>query len=668
MNFCNILAVLLISGNLNPVSVNDTTVSDSIVYNDMFFNIKEENPDELILIGYSGNDETLVIPETIDGYTVTAIDSEVFKDNQDIKNVTLPDTINYFGSEVFCGSSLVSINIPKSLIVIPEYSFYDCSELETVVFHEDIVLLDYMAFKKTDIEVPDYLYDRGARGIEESDISCQFYEDEWEYTVVCEDGDAYARINRYNDYYTKIVVPDKLHGAPVTEIDSLVFRNVNIIPKLKSISFPETIKEINFSFKDSSLEEITLPNIDTIKKSQFANCKNLKKVNINSTCESFIIEDNAFENCSIDSIPCPETCTSINIGDNAFAHTNISKVHFDCDSVIGSDAFTDCVKLSSVILNNSNVDSRAFRDCITLDTVIINGNSSLGEESFYDCQALENITVENINIPMENAVSECKNFMRINNQDIFDITTGDFRKELKDFAFKNFYGVDDVGFMNLYVKAQAEKIIAEITSENMTDVQKIKAVHDWVCNNTVYDDGLSGNKKNHNDASVLMNDSTVCEGYARIANILYDTAGIETYYISGVGHAWNVVKVGNNYFHVDTTWDDGDKISYDWFMKSDDEMRNSDEYHASWKTYIPTSLHNFQQGKTLPECSYSMGDINQDNSINVADLVVMNKYILHSGNDYDSYVLADLTFDGVVDSFDLVRMRQMLVEQSDNYN
>ena len=103
-------------------------------------------------------------------------------------------------------------------------------------------------------------------------------------------------------------------------------------------------------------------------------------------------------------------------------------------------------------------------------------------------------------------------------------------------------------------------------------------------------------------------------------------------------------------------------------MKSDDEMRNSDEYHASWKTYIPSSLHSFQQEKALPECSYSMGDINQDNSINVADLVAMNKYILNSGNDYDSYVLADLTFDGFVDSFDLVTLRQMLIEQSNNYN
>lgn len=252
--------------------------------------------------------------------------------------------------------------------------------------------------------------------------------------------------------------------------------------------------------------------------------------------------------------------------------------------------------------------------------------------------------------------------MKINNQNVFDSETGDFSKDWKEFVFKNFNGVDDVGFLNLYVKAQTEKIVSEITSENMSDVQKIKAVHDWICKNTVYDDGFSGDRKNHNDASVLINDSTVCEGYARIANILYNTAGIESYYIQGIDHAWNIVRAGNNYFHVDTTWDDGEEISYDWFMKSDEELRTSGGNHASWINYIPSSLHSFQEGKDLPECAYSMGDVNQDNNINIADMVMLNKYILSQDNiDYDSYILADLTFDGIVDSFDLVKMRQSII-------
>ena len=62
-----------------------------------------------------------------------------------------------------------------------------------------------------------------------------------------------------------------------------------------------------------------------------------------------------------------------------------------------------------------------------------------------------------------------------------------------------------------------------------------------------------------------------------------------------------------------------------------------------------------------------MGDINQDNSINVADLVMTHKVILNQNSlDYDSYVLADLTFDGLVDSFDLMKMRQLIIKQKSN--
>ncbi len=675
--------MFLAINNLSPIIAYSDNISGSITYNGMSFEIKDESPYELILTEYTGNDETLVIPKHIGDYTVTAIDNAVFKDNQKIRNITLPDSINYFGSEVFRNSSLVYINIPKSLRIIPKYSFNNCSELETVVFHDDILLLDYTAFKKTDIKVPSELKETIFNGIETSNTSHSFQGDEWDYTLTNENGCLWICLDKYNSTDTEVIVPDNINGVVVTEIDRQAFKDAKFIRK---IYFPKTITDLTVYFIGSKLEEVTLPDINRIPDYMFMGCTNLKTINFQSNPESFIIGDYAFMDCNINFVPYPESCNNIIIGKYAFENTLIKELVIDFNSSIstnaffscsdlsyvklknthiGTDTFKNCSKLSYVELSNTYLDSWAFRNCSALETVTINGSSSLEEASFYDCQALENINVVDLSIPMANSIDNCQNFMSINNQNVFDNTTGDFNKDLKEFVFRNFYGVDEVGFINLYVKAQAEKIVKEITFDNMDDIQKVKAIHDWVCNNTVYDDGLSGDRKNHNDASVLMNDSTVCEGYARISNILYNTAGIESYYISGVGHAWNIVKVGNNYFHVDTTWDDGDKISYDWFMKSDDEMRNSDEYHASWKTYIPSSLHSFQQGKILPECSYSMGDINQDKSINVADLVILNKIILGISTGID-YVLADLTFDGIVDSFDLIKMRQLIINHKSN--
>ncbi|MDE6833228.1 MAG: leucine-rich repeat protein [Ruminococcus sp.] len=664
MKINKIFAVLLTVINLHPFFVHSENVSEEIVYNGMTFQHQQWNPDELILTHYTGIDENIVIPENIGGYTVTAIDHYVFAHRSKLKNVTLPDTINSFGCGVFWNSSLVSVNIPKNLRIIPMSTFESCQELETVIFHDDILVISHNAFEKTDIEIPPELCDTVIEEyIYSSDSYIPLITGDWRYTLMNNHGDIHIRMKYYLGNDTEVTVPDYINDIPVTSIST------GLDSSIKKLTLPATIKDLEgVTFKSPELEEITLPYIEMIPNFIFKDCPKLRKINFRGNPETFIIGENAFKNCtSLDYIPYPESCKNLTIRRNAFENTGIQEVKIDIDSEINEYAFRNCENLSYAELNNADIKSRAFGECHALEDVTINDNSTLEESSFCDCNMLKNMTFSDFNISMKNAVENCPELMTINNLNAFDNTTGDFNKDLKDFIFSNFNGVDDVGFINRYIKAQAQKIINENISENMTDIQKIKAVHDWICKNTVYDNGLSSNKKNHNDASVLMNDSTVCEGYARIANILYNTAGIETYYISGVGHAWNVVRAGNNYFHVDTTWDDGDKISYEWFMKSDDEIRNSDSYHTSWKTYIPSSLHEFQSDKKLPECNYSIGDVNQDSNTNIADMVMLNKYILGQDNiDYDSYILSDLTFDGVVDSFDLVRMRQKLINQRDN--
>lgn len=655
----NIIVIMLLFG-LNPVIAHGENTVDSINFNGMCFNFRDNKPQELILTSYKGDGSDVVIPESVQNYIVTAIGNDVFKDNENIKNVTLPETVNYFGSDVFRNSSIVSVNIPENLRIIPSYSFNNCQELETVVFHDNIAVMSNTAFKKTNISVPKELFSRVTNTfIPDSEENIIFQGDEWNYTITGENGGIYACVDKYKGNSTDITIPDSFNSVAVEEVNGLAFKDVSTV---KRMIFPKTVRELSISFAGSELEEITLPDIDNIPDNTFTDCTELKKINFQGSQESFTIGNEVFKNCLIDYIPCPDGCNNLVIGRSAFENTDISELNIDCVSEIGENAFSDCKLLSYVELDNTYVKSRAFYNCPELNNAVISGNSFLDELSFYDCRSLKNITLSSLNIPMVNAVCNCPDFMSINFENAFDVSTGDFSENLKEFVFKNFSGADEVGFINLYVQAQAEKIISENISPDMTDIQKVKTIHDWICKNTVYDSGMSGDRKNHNDASVFMNDSTICEGYARIANILYHTAGIESYYVSGVNHAWNIVELNNNYFHIDTTWDDGDKISYDWFMKSDNELRKAGDNHAEWSLSVPSSLHSFQ-GTVLPVCKYRMGDINKDNSINIADLVVMNRYILGADSiDADNYILSDLTFDGIIDSFDLVKMRMSIIE------
>lgn len=198
----------------------------------------------------------------------------------------------------------------------------------------------------------------------------------------------------------------------------------------------------------------------------------------------------------------------------------------------------------------------------------------------------------------------------------------------------------------------------------MSDAEKVKALHDWVCANTTYATGNINLPEYHTDGSILLNDSTVCEGYAKALNLLCNYAGVESYYIHSNDHAWNIVKIGGHYFHVDPTWDDTDGIkSYECFMRSDSEMRD-DNSHSNWESYIPTSLHSFQKEGT-PECKYQVGDVNTDLEISAADLVRMNKIILNAEIETsDNIVLYDLNFDGKVNAFDLILMHRKIINQA----
>lgn len=55
-----------------------------------------------------------------------------------------------------------------------------------------------------------------------------------------------------------------------------------------------------------------------------------------------------------------------------------------------------------------------------------------------------------------------------------------------------------------------------------------------------------------------------------------------------------------------------------------------------------------------------MGDVNNNGEIDIADLVMLEKYLLGKG-ELDEWKLADLCEDGVIDSFDLALMRKTLI-------
>ncbi len=661
--------------------------ADTTEYNGMVFEVRDNNENELILTEYTDAKGDVVIPEKIGDCTVTAIGDKVFNGNTAISRVELPDTINYFGGEVFRDSSISDVNIPKELRIIPSYTFNNCQELETVEFHDDVFIIANTAFKKTNITLPELLFERvSGSTIKNSNTVVDFPYDNWSYSVSTDkiNNEINVYVNEYIGTKSDAVFPDSLFGKAVDGIDGAFNFNGKTIT---SVTFPESYKEINVnfsnhfelkkvtflsdkvnlnntSFYNTSIEEIALP-VNEISIHNFNGCNDLKKIEFIGNGGILNIPDNAFKSFnSVENVIFSEKYEEINIGENAFDNTGISEIIIPSSCNIDFAAFRHCENLKTVEIENGNIASNAFLDCFSLQSAKFNGDVSIERNAFLDCSALKNITIDISKNYNPEAFTSCTSLTQINGVDAF--ANGEFAPEYKDFIYRNFYAVEDVGFINQFVMHNVAEIVRDNITDDMSEMQKVKVLHDWVCNNTEYTTDDAKLPQYHTDASVLMIDSVVCEGYAKLCNLLYHEAGIETYYVNNPDHAWNIVKIGGHYFHADSTWDDGDKINRDNFLKSDSQFIAHGGSHAEWQGYIPTSLHKFQKEGT-PECKYQIGDVNTDSKISVADIVKMSRYLLgaESVNEENS-ILYDFNFDSKIDVFDLIYMRMNFLDNSEN--
>lgn len=107
-----------------------------------------------------------------------------------------------------------------------------------------------------------------------------------------------------------------------------------------------------------------------------------------------------------------------------------------------------------------------------------------------------------------------------------------------------------------------EDILYEIENKNLYN--KILAVHDMLVNSIEYDSTYS-QENSYNIYGALVEKQVVCEGYAKAFKYMMDSLDVECILVSGTAinssnqsesHMWNYVKLDDNWYGVDVTWDD----------------------------------------------------------------------------------------------------------------
>mgnify|MGYP001053186316 FL=1 len=121
---------------------------------------------------------------------------------------------------------------------------------------------------------------------------------------------------------------------------------------------------------------------------------------------------------------------------------------------------------------------------------------------------------------------------------------------------------------NAVFEAAAAEILSQAEAFDSAYDQE-RYVHDALLHKVDY---VRSAEMNQSAYSTLVNGRTVCAGYARAFQYLMQQLGIPCYYCTGYAgeeHAWNIIKLEEDYYNVDTTWDDTGEGTYDYFNKTD---------------------------------------------------------------------------------------------------
>ena len=119
------------------------------------------------------------------------------------------------------------------------------------------------------------------------------------------------------------------------------------------------------------------------------------------------------------------------------------------------------------------------------------------------------------------------------------------------------YSMDEALYQENLQKSM--HIVAEIkeATKDMDDYEKCKYVYEWMGKNNVY--GGENGTLAHSAYSAFDKDTpTVCEGFAKASQIIFQNIGINSIYVVGRRnnsslHAWNLVKIDGKYYCFDAT-------------------------------------------------------------------------------------------------------------------
>ena len=108
----------------------------------MKFNYRKITHDTIEITGINSSNKKIVIPNKIDGFSVTHIGSGAFDGNQ-LQTVEIPNSVTHIGDWAFDGNQLQTVEIPNSVTHIGSEAFD--GNVEIIQSNHKITMIDGLA-------------------------------------------------------------------------------------------------------------------------------------------------------------------------------------------------------------------------------------------------------------------------------------------------------------------------------------------------------------------------------------------------------------------------------------------------------------------------------------------------------------------------------------------
>ena len=377
------------------------------------------------IVGYIGDDEHVVIPDTIANLPVTEIGTDAFYDCLTMKSVEIPSSVVALGDYAFDSClNLRSITIGSNIREIGVRCFYRCINLETVYYNsvscrvntnffnqrapfDGCSALEKCIISDDVIDIPQYLfYDLSSLKEVEMGNNVEYIGnrafsscDNLECICLPE---TLTSIGSYAFYgcssLSNLILPENLYS-----ISSYAFGNCSSI---YSAIIPDSVSSIgSYAFSGcTNLTDISITNdIATVYESSF---DNTAYFNDESNWENGILYiDNHLITGKADLINGVIKSGTVRIANSAFAdNTSLTRITIPKTvEIIGTSAFSNCTGLTSAVIPTSveQIESSAFTGCTSLGQVsvynkdcVISNSSTVFPETTILCGYLNSTTQE----------------------------------------------------------------------------------------------------------------------------------------------------------------------------------------------------------------------------------------------------------------------------------